>query len=99
MFVAISRFVVANGMEEAVRTAFVDRPHAVDKADGFVRMEVLRPAEHPEEFWSMTWWTDEATFDHWHRSHAFKDAHRGMPRGLRLKPGENHLTRFERIAC
>ncbi|TVO52317.1 hypothetical protein FHP91_17975 [Denitromonas halophila] len=52
----------------------------------------------PAEFWLMTWWDDEATFDAWHHSHAFKDAHKGMPPGLRLKPGENHITRFERVA-
>ena len=62
-FVALSRFVVANGMEEAVRAAFSERPHRVDQAPGFLRMEVLRPEGHPEEFWLMTWWQEEASFD------------------------------------
>ncbi|KAA3650912.1 antibiotic biosynthesis monooxygenase family protein [Denitromonas sp.] len=98
MFIAVSRFVIANGMEEAVREAFIRRPHQVDDAPGFQRMEVLRPIAQPAEFWLMTWWDDEAAFDAWHRSHAFRDAHRGMPPGLRLKPGENHITRLERVA-
>jgi len=98
MFVALSRFVVANGMEDQVRAAFQARAGLVDKAPGFVRMEVLNPRDHPEEFWLMTWWRDEASFDAWHRSHAYKDAHAGMPRGLKLVPGEQKISRLELVA-
>lgn len=98
MFVAISRFVVANGMEESVREAFVSRPHKVDTAPGFQRMEVLRPSEVPAEFWLMTWWDSEAAFDSWHRSHAYQESHTGIPKGLKLVPGANEIRRFERIA-
>ncbi len=87
MFIAMSRFVVANGMEEAVRQAFVDRPHLVDGAAGFVRMSVLRPAEQPAEFWLLTWWTDEASYRAWHQGHAYRDSHAGMPKGLKLVRG------------
>lgn len=98
MFVALSRFTVANGMEEAVRVAFVARPHLVDAVAGFVRMEVLRPQGHPEEFWLMTWWRDETSFDAWHRSHAYRDSHGGMPKGLKLVPGSTEIRRLEQIA-
>lgn len=98
MFVAISRFVVRNGMEDAVRTAFSDRPHLVDQAAGFIRMEVLRPLDAPEEFWLMTWWDDESSFDSWHHSHHYKESHAGVPKGLKLVPGEQRITRFEKVA-
>lgn len=98
MFVALSRFVVRNGMEDEVRTAFEERPHLVDLAPGFIRMEVLRPRERAEEFWLMTWWEDEASFDTWHKSHAYKDSHAGIPRGLKLVPGEQRIRRLECIA-
>ncbi|MDZ7839494.1 MAG: antibiotic biosynthesis monooxygenase [Gammaproteobacteria bacterium] len=98
MFVALSRFVVRNGMEDEVRTAFEGRPHLVDLAPGFIRMEVLRPRERAEEFWLMTWWEDEACFDTWHKSHAYKDSHAGIPRGLKLVPGEQRIRRLECIA-
>ena len=55
MFVAMSRFAVANGMAEEVRQAFRDRPHLVDGAPGFLRMEVLTPRDDPDEFWLLTW--------------------------------------------
>lgn len=98
MFVALSRFVVRNNMDDDVRAAFQERPHLVDSAPGFIRMEVLSPQERPEEFWLMTWWEDEASFDSWHKSHAYKDAHAGMPRGLKLVPGEQRIYRLERVA-
>ena len=44
-YVSISRFRVRNGMEEEVAEAFRARPHLVDDASGFIRMEVLSPAE------------------------------------------------------
>jgi hypothetical protein len=48
-FVALSRFVVANGMETPVKAAFRARPHRVDQAAGFVRMQVLCPLDRPGE--------------------------------------------------
>jgi len=48
MILVIRKFTVRNGMEEAVRQAFVDRPHLVDSAPGYQRMEVLRALGHPE---------------------------------------------------
>ena len=50
-FVALSRFVVANGMEVSVKAAFRKRPHLVDHTAGFVRMEVLCPLDRPQEIW------------------------------------------------
>ena len=97
-FVALSRFEVMPGWEDAVSDAFADRPHQVEHAPGFVRLEVLRPAEHPAEFWLLTFWTDEAAFRVWHRSHDRKAAHAAMPDGLRLRPGSAQLSRFELIA-
>ena len=97
-FCASSRFVVRNGMEEAVRQAFVSRPHLVDGAPGFCRMEVMRPLEHPEEFWLMTWWTDEASFVTWHKSHDYRESHAGIPKGLKLVPGSVQIRRLELIS-
>ena len=51
LFVAISKFAVANGMTVEVKEAFVKRPHLVDSAEGFVRMDVLSPKDTPDEIW------------------------------------------------
>lgn len=98
MFIAMSRFVVANGMENEVHQAFQHRPHRVDQAAGFLRMEVLRPVQKPNEFWLLTWWMDQVSYNEWHKSHAYHDSHSGIPKGLKLVQGETKIVFFERIA-
>lgn len=97
-FIGFSRFVVRNGMEVDVCRAFQSRPHLVDQAPGFCRMEVLRPVEKPAEFWLMTWWTDEASFNNWHQSHEYRQSHAGIPKGLKLLRGSVERRRLERIS-
>ena len=97
-FLAVSRFKVVNGMAEAVRAAFEARPHLVDAAPGFLRMEVARPVEDPDEFWLLTYWADEASYRTWHHSHLYQESHKGIPRGLKLDPGATELRFFETIA-
>ena len=96
-FVALSRFVIKNDMKEAVRQAFLERPHLVDEAPGFLRMEVLSPLENPQEIWLMTIWTDEESFRRWHRSHLYHESHKGIPKGLKLVPKSAELKFFEHI--
>lgn len=98
MFVAMSRFLVANDMSEPVRDAFRNRPHKVDQAEGFLRMEVISPLDAPEQFWLITHWRDRESFEHWHRSHAFHDAHQGIPSGLKVDPDFTALQYFELVA-
>jgi heme-degrading monooxygenase HmoA len=98
MFMALSRFIVANGMAEEVRAAFRARPHLVDSAPGFLRMEVLCPRENPQEFWLLTWWSEEAHYRSWHRSHAYHDSHAGIPKGLKLVPKSAEIRHFDHIA-
>ncbi|MEA2692347.1 MAG: hypothetical protein QOJ16_1734 [Acidobacteriota bacterium] len=97
-FVALSRFTIANGMEAEVQKAFRERPHQVDGVPGFVRMEVLVPIDAPEEVWLFTWWSDEASYRTWHRGHEYRDAHRGIPRGLKLVPGSASVRGFAQIS-
>jgi heme-degrading monooxygenase HmoA len=96
-FVARSKFVIANGMVDEVREAFRARPHLVDGAPGFVRMEVLTPLDRREEIWLMTWWTDAESFRAWHKSHLYRDSHKGIPKGLKLVPGETEIRQLECI--
>jgi heme oxygenase (mycobilin-producing) len=97
-FAAISRFTIANGMTVQVKAAFHARPHLVDGASGFRRMEVISPVDRPEEIWLITFWTDEESFRTWHRSHLYRDSHKGIPKGLKLVPGETEIRHFEHVA-
>ena len=98
MFLAVSRFMVANELDAAVREAFANRPHKVDAAPGFIRMEVASPTDDPKEFWLLTYWQDEASFDAWHGSHLYRDAHQGIPKGLKLDPAGTRLMRLSVFA-
>jgi heme oxygenase (mycobilin-producing) len=94
----VSRFAVANGMTDEVKEAFRMRPHIVDDAPGFLRMEVLSPHDRPEEIWLMTWWRSEQHYREWHRGHTYRDAHAGIPKGLRLDPRSTEIRIFEHVS-
>ncbi len=98
MFLSVSHFTVANDLDGKVREAFCQRPHLVDDAPGFIRMEVANPCDDAKEFWLLTWWKDEASFATWHRSHAYKEAHLGIPKGLKLDPAKTRVMGFEVFA-
>ena len=96
-FLAVSKFKVRNGLEGEVREAFLRRPHLVDDADGFVRMDVVSPTGDDAEFWLLTWWRDEASFREWHHSHLYRESHAGIPQGLKLVPAATELLTFRYI--
>jgi heme oxygenase (mycobilin-producing) len=96
-FIALSRFAVANGMADQVKEAFIHRPHLVDDAPGFLRMQVITPQDDPREIWLFTYWRDEASFKGWHRSHMYHESHRGIPKGLKLIPKSTNLRCFDLV--
>lgn len=98
MIVALSRFTIANDMAEEVRSAFRRRPHLVDGADGFLGMEVMSPVDRTAEIWLVTRWSDEQSYRAWHCGHEYHEAHKGIPKGLKLVPGSATVTLFEVFA-
>ena len=92
MILAISRFRVANGLEQEVREAFRNRPRLVEDAPGFRGMEVLTDQNDPSIFFLHTRWTDAASFRAWHASDAHRRSHAGIPKGLKLDAAFTQLT-------
>ena len=88
----------ANGMAAEVKAAFRNRPHLVEGASGYVRMEVISPLELSAEIWLITFWTDEPSFHEWHHSHLYHGSHSAIPKGLKLVPGETQIRKFEHVA-
>lgn len=97
MFIARSKFTVSNGMEREVRDSFINRPHLVDDATGYIRMEVMNPVDKPEEFVLVTYWQDEASWKLWYRGHTYKAAHKGIPKGLKLIPKSAEISCYHLI--
>lgn len=100
MFVVLSKFTVDNqdDMTEAVKGAYRARPHLVENAAGFVRLDVLSPIEHPNQIWLITYWADQANFQQWFRTHPYKEAHQNIPTGLKLISDQTEMLFFEHIA-
>ena len=97
-FVALSKFTVGNGMTTQVKKALTERPHLVDGAPGFLRMDVISPLDNPDEIWLFTFWVDENSFRVWHRSHLYHESHKGIPKGLKLVPKSFRLSYFEHVS-
>jgi heme-degrading monooxygenase HmoA len=98
MFIAISKFTIANGMTNEVKAAFVNRPHLVDSAPGFLGIEIMNSIDNLAEICLVTRWQDEQSFHSWHRGHEFHDSHKGIPKGLKLVPGSTDVQLFEVFA-
>ena len=97
LYVVISHFEIANGMSDEVKDAFRNRPHRVEQASGFVRMDVLSPVDNPAQFQLITYWQNQASYENWHHSHAYKDSHQGMPQGLKLVNTSTSIRVFEHV--
>jgi heme-degrading monooxygenase HmoA len=98
LVLALSRFKVANGREEAVREAFHNRPGWVDNAPGFLGLEVFTDSEDSSQFYLVTRWTDVDSFQRWHAGPDHGNSHQGIPKGLKLDPAFTLVRTLDRIA-
>lgn len=82
MFVVANRIPVADGRGEEFEKRFQERAQLVEDREGFVQLEVLRPAD-ADRYVVLTHWESEADFEAWTGSEAFREAHsRESPEGL-----------------
>ena len=98
MILGMSRFKVANGLEAKVKEAFLDRPHLVDHAPGFLGMETFTEEKDGTAFYLLTRWTDATSFRAWHASPAHHESHRGIPKGLKLEPSFTKIFVLDRLS-
>ena len=84
-------------MADAVEEAFLNRPHKVEAAEGFIRLEVLRGGADRRDFWLLTWWAEQRSFEEWHRGPEHKASHALIPRGLKLIKHSIELHRLEHV--
>jgi heme-degrading monooxygenase HmoA len=92
MFVAMNRFKVAPGSEDAFEEVWRSRNSRLDEMPGFVTFNLLRGPTRDDHtlYASHAVWADEAAFRAWTTSPQFRDAHRnaGQNRPLYLSPPE-----------
>lgn len=77
MFIAMNRFKVALGSEEAFEAHWLARESHLDRMPGFLEFHLLRGPEREDHrlYSSHTLWADRAAFEAWTRSDAFRDSH------------------------
>ena len=77
MYIAMNRFKVAPGSEQAFEAMWVNRDSHLHSVPGFVEFHLLRgPTKQDHVLYSShTVWTDHAAFEGWTRSEAFRAAH------------------------
>jgi heme-degrading monooxygenase HmoA len=97
MILALSRFRVKNGMEDAVREAFVHRPRRVEQVGGFCGLDVYTDTRDPSAFMLLTRWLDEESFRAWHSSPEHHASHALMPPGMKLDPRGTELVVANRV--
>jgi heme-degrading monooxygenase HmoA len=77
----MNRIPVAEGREQDFEQTFIGRDRAVDKMQGFIDMQVLRPTEG-RTYVVLTRWQSHEAFKAWTTSEAFVAAHRKQTPGL-----------------
>ena len=99
MFIAMNRFRIARGAEDAFETLWRNRESHLDGVPGFREFHLLRGPSGDEEtlYASHTVWESRAAFEAWTRSEAFVKAHAQAraPKGTYL--GHPALELFEAV--
>lgn len=77
MFIAMNRFQVKKGSEQAFETLWATRESYLSELDGFIEFHLLRGpvAEDHTLYSSHTVWADKAAFEAWTKSDQFRKAH------------------------
>lgn len=77
MFIAMNRFRIARGFEEAFEALWRSRDSQLDGVPGFGAFQLLRGPKSESEtlYASHTTWESREAFEAWTRSEAFAKAH------------------------
>jgi len=77
MFIAMNRFRVKKGSEEAFERVWLTRDTHLEKVPGFVEFHLLKGPEHDDYclYSSHTMWQSRAAFEAWTQSAEFRAAH------------------------
>jgi heme-degrading monooxygenase HmoA len=99
MFIAMNRFQVVPGSEEAFEQVWLSRDTHLKGVPGFVEFHLLRGAAEDDHtlYSSHSVWRSRADFEAWTRSDAFRAAHRDAGGNKPLYLGHPRFEGFEVI--
>lgn len=96
-YIAMNRFKVLKGSEEAFEQLWLEREVHLHKLAGFISFHLLRgPVGNDHTLYSShTIWQDKADFESWTRSQAFRDSHKHAGEYKPLYVGHPQFEGFE----
>ena len=99
MFVAMNRFQVVKGQEEAFETVWTRRESHLEDVPGFLGFNLLRGPDAPDHtlYATHTLWSSRQAFEDWTRSEAFRKAHAGAGGNAHLYAGPPRLELFASV--
>jgi heme-degrading monooxygenase HmoA len=99
MFVAMNRFRVLPGSEEAFEEVWRNRKSRLDELEGFVDFKLLKGPSREDHtlYASHTVWQNEAAFEAWTRSEQFRAAHKGAGANKPLYLGHPEFEGFTSV--
>ncbi|MEO0881425.1 MAG: antibiotic biosynthesis monooxygenase [Pseudomonadota bacterium] len=97
MFIAMNRFKITPGQEEAFETVWRTRDSHLDGVPGFVEFRLLKGPENEDHtlYVSHTIWASKSDFEAWTKSEAFRLAHQGVGDNRGMYLGHPSFEGFE----
>ncbi|PID64008.1 MAG: antibiotic biosynthesis monooxygenase [Gammaproteobacteria bacterium] len=99
MYIAMNRFKVVPGQEEAFEDVWRNRDTQLDKMPGFREFHLLKGPTTDEYslYSSHTVWNSREDFENWTHSQAFRDAHKGAGKRGHMYLDHPHFEGFEAV--
>ena len=99
MFIAMNRFKVLKGEEQAFEQVWLSRDSHLREVPGFLEFHMLRGPDREDHvlYSSHTVWASQAQFVDWTRSEAFRAAHGGTGHTRPMYLGHPEFEGFEVI--
>ena len=97
MFIAMNRFKISIGSEEAFEAIWRNRDSHLDGVSGFKNFNLVRGATYEDHtlYASHSTWDSEADFVNWTKSEAFRLAHKGAGKSKGIYLGHPVFEGFE----
>jgi heme-degrading monooxygenase HmoA len=99
MYIAMNRFRIIPGCEDAFETVWRNRDSHLKTVPGFLEFHLLRGPSQADHtlYASHSLWQSRADFEAWTRSEAFRAAHRGAGGTKPLYLGPPEFEGFETV--
>jgi len=101
MFIAMNRFTIKNGQEEAFETVWRDRDSKLEDVPGFKAFQLLKGPQDEASgttlYASHTIWASREDFVFWTKSENFREAHKNAGDNKGLYVGHPQFEGFETV--